>query len=104
MSRGAEPSRGFAAQRRKRAGRGYMLPLPKPAFGPCGTRAAFAATHVAAPLPEQNRRSRATPPLRKAESFYPLLALRMESAALLWIQPTKATPCSNFAVSRGISL
>ena len=28
MSRGAEPSRGFAAQRRKRAGRGYMLPLP----------------------------------------------------------------------------
>ena len=90
MSRGADPSRGFAAQRRKRAGRGYMLPLPGG-----GTRAAFAATHVAAPLPEQNRRSRATPPL---------LALRMESAALLWIQPTKATPCSNFAVSRGISL
>lgn len=99
MSRGAEPSRGFAAQRRKRAGRGYMLPLPEG-----GTRAAFAATHVAAPLPEQNRRSRATPPLRRAESFYPLLALRMESAALLWIQPTKATPCSNFAVIRGISL
>ena len=43
MSRGAEPLGGGAAQRRKRASRGYMVP-----FCPCGTRAAFAATFVAA--------------------------------------------------------
>ena len=43
MFRGAEPLCGCAAQGRKRAGRGYMLP-----FARVETRAAFAAMNIAA--------------------------------------------------------
>ena len=46
-------------RRRKRSGRGCMLHLPV-----WKTRAAFAATHVAASRPERTRTPRATPPTR----------------------------------------
>ena len=53
--RGAEPSGGFAARRRKRAGRGYMLPFARVEHGlPLRQR-------TLPPMPEQRNTSRTKP-------------------------------------------
>ena len=53
--RGAEPSGGFAARRRKRAGRGYMLPFARVEHGlPLRQR-------TLPPMPEQRNTSRTEP-------------------------------------------
>ena len=62
MSRGAEPSRGFAAQRRKRAGRGYLRPLPG---GNTGCLCGNACCRPAAGTEPQIPRDAAAPQGRK---------------------------------------
>ena len=68
--RGAEPSGGFAARRRKRAGRGYMLPFARVEHGlPLRQRSL-------PPMPEQRNTSRTEP----STLFYN----RANDGALLW--------------------
>ena len=71
MFRGAEPLCGCAAQGRKRAGRGYMLPLARVEHG-------LTLWQRMLPLkPEQSRTPRTTPSTRfcnRASLFSPLTA------------------------------
>ena len=77
MFRGAEPLGGVAARRRKRASRGYMLPLARVEHGlPLRQR-------MLLPMPQQRHTLRATPSTRfcNRANFYALLQNRVDGVA-----------------------